>query len=78
MERTAAPILFADSQLDEARHVCAFFKGNDEAHPVLLPSLKRWVLPYDWPPWSGSQNRRFGNWPVEMPRIPAKSCQKLV
>jgi len=39
MKKTAA-IPFAGSQLDENRHVCAFFNSNDEAYRVLLPFIK--------------------------------------
>ena len=37
MKRTTAPIPFASSQLDETRHVCAFFNRDDEEYRVLLP-----------------------------------------
>jgi hypothetical protein len=40
MTSVAAPIPFADSELREARHVCAFFNGGDEEHRVLLPFIK--------------------------------------
>jgi hypothetical protein len=40
MKTTAAPIRFADSQLGEARHVCAFFNSDDEEYRVLLPFVK--------------------------------------
>ena len=40
MNKTAAPIPFASSQLDETRHVCAFFNGDDEEYRVLLPFIK--------------------------------------
>jgi len=39
MKKTAA-IPFAGSQLDQTRHVCAFFNSNDEAYRVLLPFIK--------------------------------------
>ena len=38
MKKTA-PIAFAGSQLDESRHVCAFFNNDDEAYRVLLPFI---------------------------------------
>ena len=40
MRKTAAPISFAGSQLDEARHVCAFFNNDEEEYRVLLPFIK--------------------------------------
>jgi len=40
MKRAAAPIPFAGSQLDETRHVCAFFNSDDEEYRVLLPFIK--------------------------------------
>jgi hypothetical protein len=40
MKRTTAPIHFAGSQLDEARHVCAFFNSDEEAYRVLLPFIR--------------------------------------
>ena len=39
MKETAA-IPFAGSQLDEARHVCAFFNSDEEEYRVLLPFIK--------------------------------------
>ena len=39
MKKTAA-IPFAGSQLDEARHVCAFFNSDEEEYRVLLPFIK--------------------------------------
>ena len=39
MKKTA-PIPFAGAQLDESRHVCAFFNSDDEAYRVLLPFIK--------------------------------------
>src|SRR5690242_4152520 len=39
MKRTPA-IPFAGAQLNETRHVCAFFNSNDEAYRVLLPFIK--------------------------------------
>ena len=38
--RTAAPIPFADSELAETRHVCAFFNSEDEKYRVLLPFIR--------------------------------------
>ncbi len=40
MKSTTAPIPFASSQLDETRHVCAFFNSDDEEYRVLLPFIK--------------------------------------
>jgi hypothetical protein len=40
MKIAAPPIPFAGSQLNEVRHVCAFFKSNDEKYRVLLPFIK--------------------------------------
>src|SRR5260221_2145284 len=40
MRRVAVPISLAGSQLDEARHVCAFFNSGDEEYRVLLPFIK--------------------------------------
>jgi len=40
MKKTTAPISFAGSQLDETRHVCAFFNSEDEEYRVLLPFIK--------------------------------------
>jgi hypothetical protein len=40
MKKNAAPINFAGAQLDEHRHVCAFFNSNDEKYRVLLPFIK--------------------------------------
>jgi len=40
MKRTTAPIPFASSQLEETRHVCAFFNSDDEEYRVLLPFIK--------------------------------------
>ncbi len=39
MRTVAAPIPFAGSQLDETRHVCAFFNSDDEKYRVLLPFI---------------------------------------
>jgi hypothetical protein len=39
MNRTLAPIPFAGSQLDESRHVCAFFNTEEEEYRVLLPFI---------------------------------------
>lgn len=39
MKKTA-PIPFAGSQLDETRHVCAFFHSIEEEYRVLLPFIK--------------------------------------
>lgn len=40
MNRVLAPIPFAGSQLDETRHVCAFFNNDDEEYQALLPFIK--------------------------------------
>jgi len=40
MKKTMAPIPFAGSQLDQTRHVCAFFNNVDEEYRVLLPFIK--------------------------------------
>jgi len=40
MRKTTAPIPFAGSQLDQIRHVCAFFNNDDEEYRVLLPFIK--------------------------------------
>lgn len=40
MKKGTAPIPFAGSQLDQTRHVCAFFNNDDEEYPVLLPFIR--------------------------------------
>jgi len=40
MNKRAAPISLAGSQLGNARHVCAFFNSDDEEYRVLLPFIK--------------------------------------
>jgi hypothetical protein len=40
MQKIAAPIPFAGSQIDQPRHVCAFFNSPDEEYRVLLPFIK--------------------------------------
>jgi hypothetical protein len=40
MKKITAPIPFAGSQLDQTRHVCAFFNNADEEYRVLLPFIK--------------------------------------
>jgi hypothetical protein len=40
MKKITAPIPFAGSQLDQTRHVCAFFHNADEEYRVLLPFIK--------------------------------------
>ena len=40
MKKITAPIPFAGSQIDETRHVCAFFNSPDEEYRVLLPFIK--------------------------------------
>ena len=37
MKKMMAPIPFAGSQLDQTRHVSAFFNSADEEYRVLLP-----------------------------------------
>jgi hypothetical protein len=39
MRRVPKPIPVAGSQLGEDRHLCAFFRGDDEAYRVLLPFI---------------------------------------
>jgi hypothetical protein len=40
MNKITAAIPFAGSQLDETRHVCAFFNSDEEEYRVLLPFIK--------------------------------------
>jgi hypothetical protein len=40
MRKFTAPIPFAGSQLDQVRHVCAFFNNDDEEYAALLPFIK--------------------------------------
>jgi hypothetical protein len=40
MRTAAPPISFAGSQLNQVRHVCAFFNSDDEKYRVLLPFIK--------------------------------------
>src|ERR1700683_2872614 len=40
MKKITAPIPFAGSQIDQTRHVCAFFNSPDEEYRVLLPFIK--------------------------------------
>jgi hypothetical protein len=40
MKKVSPPISLAGSQFDEVRHVCAFFKSDDEEYRVLLPFIK--------------------------------------
>ena len=40
MKKTTAPISFASAELDERRHVCAFFNSEEEEYRVLLPFIK--------------------------------------
>ena len=40
MRKVTAPIPFAGSQLDQSRHVCAFFNSDEEEYRVLLPFIK--------------------------------------
>ena len=40
MQKDAAPISLAGSQLGDTRHVCAFFNSDEEEYQVLLPFIK--------------------------------------
>ena len=40
MNKITAPMPFAGSQVDETRHVCAFFNSDEEEYRVLLPFIK--------------------------------------
>jgi hypothetical protein len=40
VKQSAPPIRFAGSQLDTARHVCAFFNSDEEEYRVLLPFIR--------------------------------------
>jgi hypothetical protein len=40
MRKTTAPIPFAGSELDQTRHVCAFFNSTEEEYRVLLPFIR--------------------------------------
>jgi hypothetical protein len=40
MKSASAPISLAGSQLNESRHVCAFFNSDEEEYRVLLPFIK--------------------------------------
>jgi hypothetical protein len=40
MKTNVKPIPFAGSQLDDTRHVCAFFNSDEEGYRVLLPFIK--------------------------------------
>jgi hypothetical protein len=40
VKKSTAPISIAGSQLDEVRHVCAFFNSDEEEYRVLLPFIK--------------------------------------
>jgi hypothetical protein len=40
MKKAPAPISLAGSQLNDVRHVCAFFNSDDEEYRVLLPFIK--------------------------------------
>jgi hypothetical protein len=39
MSKASTPIPFAGSQLEESRHVCAFFNSEEEEYRVLLPFI---------------------------------------
>src|ERR1700679_3462616 len=40
MKGTAPPISLAGSQLNNVRHVCAFFSSEEEEYRVLMPFMK--------------------------------------
>lgn len=40
LENHPAPIALAGAQLGDTRHVCAFFRSDDEEYDVLLPFIK--------------------------------------
>ena len=40
MQRAAAPMRFAGSQLGDERHVCAFFNTEEEEYRTLIPFIK--------------------------------------
>jgi hypothetical protein len=40
LKKATHPISLAGSQLDEVRHVCAFFNSDEEEYRVLLPFIK--------------------------------------
>jgi hypothetical protein len=40
LKKNVHPISLAGSQLDEVRHVCAFFNSDEEEYRVLLPFIK--------------------------------------
>jgi MEDS: MEthanogen/methylotroph, DcmR Sensory domain len=40
VKKSTAPISLAGSQLDEVRHVCAFFNSDEEEYRALLPFIK--------------------------------------
>ncbi len=40
MAKTTPPIRFADTELAEWRHVCAFFNSRDEEYRVLMPFIR--------------------------------------
>ena len=40
MKKVATPIPFAGSELSDLRHVCAFFRSDEEEYNVLLPFIK--------------------------------------
>ena len=40
MKKTTAAIPFAGFELDQTRHVCAFFNNAEEEYRVLLPFIK--------------------------------------
>jgi hypothetical protein len=39
MKKATSPIPFAGSQLDDTRHVCAFFNSDEEEYRVMLPFI---------------------------------------
>ncbi len=44
MKRSTTPISLAGSQLNDVRHVCAFFSSNEEEYRVLMPFIKEGLL----------------------------------
>jgi hypothetical protein len=55
MKKMTAPIPFAGSQLDQTRHVCAFFNSPDEEYRVLRPFIKN--------VWTPASAAAIPNWP---------------
>ena len=55
MKKVTAPIPFAGSQLDQTRHVSAFFNSADEEYRVLL----QWGCWERLVPQQGQQNSKL-------------------